>query len=389
MANCVRAPDAIRQSSRGPGLSCGPVRVAILPPTPTPYREPLFRELANLHELTVIYQSAREPGWDVPADWFPVDHPYPALHLRSWQRRRPGRTPIVWPRGLGRSLEQAAPECVVAWEYGPASLRALRWCRSRGRRFVIFTECTPEIDRLLPAVQLRLHRWLAHRADGLIVASSQARERLRAFGVPDARIHLGVQSADLAPFRSAAPSRPARKPLRVLSVGRLVPDKNLATLIEAYARAGLTPEEAVLELVGTGFLERELKEHARRLGVPARFHGHLPPAELPERFAAADIYALVSSYEPFGVVIREAAASGLPVICSRVAGAAGDVAIAGRNAFLVEPQDIEGMAGALRRLVDDPSLRAEMGAESLAIDAASEGRDLAAFAAAISGQTAR
>jgi glycosyltransferase involved in cell wall biosynthesis len=361
------------------------MRVAILPPTPTPYREPLFRELSNRHEITVIYQSASEPGWDVPEDWFPAEHPYPSRHLRSWQRRRPGRTPIVWPRGLERALAEAGPDCVIAWEYGPASLRALRWCRRHDRRFVIFTECTPQIDRLLPGPQLRLHRWLARRADGLIVASSQARDRLLAFGVAQERIHVGIQSADLEPFRNVRAQRGGREPVTVLTVGRLVPDKNLGALIDAYDRAGLKPEDATLEVLGTGFLEAELRERASLLGVPVNFRGHLPPGELPALYAAADIYALVSTYEPFGVVVREAAASGLPVICSRVAGAAGDAAIEGRNAFLVDPEDVGQVATALRRLVDDPSLRQRMGSESQAIDAESAGRDVDAFGAAVTG----
>ena len=366
------------------------MRAVILPPTPTPYREPMFKALAARDglEIEVIFQSAHEPGWDAPADWFPTDHPYPSRHLRSWQRARAGRTPIVWPRGLERALSAADPDAVVAWEYGPASLRSFAWCRLRRRRFVIFTECTPEIDRLLPASQLRLHRWLARRADALIVASKAARERLRAFGVRDDRIELGIQSADVTPFRgvAAAPEGPAARPLTILTVGRLVPDKNLATLIEGYQRAGLIAAEATLEIVGSGFLKDELERQVERLGVAARFRGHLDPSELPALYARADIYALVSTYEPFGVVIREAAAAGLPIICSSVAGAAGDVAIDGRNAVLVDPHDADEVATALRRLVDDQALRRRMGQESRAVEAEVDGRDLTAFVAAIASE---
>jgi glycosyltransferase involved in cell wall biosynthesis len=361
------------------------MRVAILPPTPTPYREPLFGKLADRFDITVVYQSAQEPGWDVPLDWFPAEHAYPARHLRSWQRRRPGRTPIVWPRRLEGALLTAAPDCVISWEYGPASLRSLRWCRRHRKAFVIFTECTPQIDRLLPAAQLRLHRWLARRADGLIVASSAARDRLLAFGVARERIQLGVQSADIAPFRSAAAksARSGAPPLTILTVGRLVPDKNVGTLLEAYAQAGLSGVEARLEIVGTGFLAQELHVRAQRLGVPVRFRGHLPHAELPEVFAAADVYALLSTYEPFGVVLREAAAAGLPLVCSRLAGAVGDVAIGDRNALLVDPERVDDVAAALLRVVRDDALRQRLGASSRAIDAAVEGRDLSAFEAAI------
>ena len=371
-----------------------PLRCAIVPPTPTPYREPLFRELARREglEVTVVYQSQREPGWDAPLDWFPSEHPYPARHLRSWQRARPGRTPVVWPRGLPGALRQLDPDCVVAWEYGSASLQAFFWCRAHRRAFVIFTECTPRIDELLSGAQLRLHRWLARHADGLIATSSAARTRLRAFGVPDQRINVSLQAADVARFRAAAAARATiaeerdsgpRRPVRVLTVGRLVPDKNLRTLLEAFVRAGLTDDDARLDVVGVGFLEEELKRRARELQVPAVFRGHLPPERLPELFAAADVYAQVSTYEPFGVVLREAAAAGLPLLCTARAGAVGDVAIADRNALVVDPERVEEVAGALLRLVEDDELRRRLSAGSRAIDAATDGLDVAAFATAI------
>lgn len=357
-----------------------------------PYREPLFRELAAREglEVTVLYQSAREPGWDVPPQWFPAEHPYPARHLRSWQRARPGRTPIVWPRGLERALSEVAPECVVAWEYGPAALRTFAWSRAHRRAFVIFTECTPRIDAMLSASQLRLHRWLARRADGLIATSSAARKRLEAFGVPGERINVSLQSADVARFRRAAQAAQTAsakprsgQPITVLTVGRLVPDKNFGRLLEAFQRAELTAGEARLEIVGVGFLQEQLSTRAGELGVPVSFRGHLATEELPPVFATADVYAQVSTYEPFGVVLREAAAAGLPLLCTLNAGAVGDVAVAGENALLVDPENVDEIAGALRRLVDDPDLRRRLGAGSRTVDAATDGRDVDAFATAM------
>jgi glycosyltransferase involved in cell wall biosynthesis len=332
-------------------------------------------------ELCVIYQSAGQPSWDVPADWFPSRHPYPAVHLRSWQRRRAGRTPVVSPRGLARALRKVDPDCVVVWEYGAASLRTLAWCRRHRRAYVIFTECTPQIDSMLPRWQLELHRRLARQADAVIAASSAARERLRAFRVPDDRIHIALQAADLERFRAVAPDR--RGGCRIISVGRLVPDKNFATLIRAV------PADAELEIVGTGFMEDELRELARRVGAPVRFRGHVSPDELPALYAAADVYALVSTYEPFGVAVREAAAAGLPIVCSGAAGAAGDVAIEGRNALLVEPGDVDEVASALSRLASDPELRARMADESRAIDRETDGSEVEAFAAAIAAASGR
>jgi glycosyltransferase involved in cell wall biosynthesis len=373
------------------GLSAPRVRCAVLPPVPVPYREPLFEGLASGHavDLRVIYQAARAPGWDAPPAWFPAEHAYDAVKLPAWQRARAdGRTPVIWPRGLEGALHDFQPDCVVAWEYGPAALRAFRWCRARRRPLVIFTECTPAIDRVLPRTQLRLHRWLASRAAGFIAASTAARERLLAMGVPPAEIEVSLQAAETERLRAVARERGTagdeRAPLTVLTVGRLVADKNIGRLLEAFARARIRPAEAVLEVCGTGPLEAELRDTASRLGVEARFRGYVSPEQLPGTYEGADAFALVSTLEPFGVVVREAVAAGLPLICTRDAGAAGDLAIEGRNALLVDPRSTDDIAAALRRLIDDTALRARLARESRAVDAeASTERSVAAFERAV------
>jgi glycosyltransferase involved in cell wall biosynthesis len=101
--------------------------------------------------------------------------------------------------------------------------------------------------------------------------------------------------------------------------------------------------------------------------VPVRFGGSVPPAELGAVYAAADALALVSSYEPFGVTLREGAAAGLPLIASRRAGAAGDVAVDGENAIVVDPADRAQIAAALRRMVREPELRERLAAGSRAV----------------------
>ena len=63
-------------------------------------------------------------------------------------------------------------------------------------------------------------------------------------------------------------------------------------------------------------MEGELRELAERLSVPVRFRGYVAPDALPGAYAEADVLALVSTYEPFGVTVRAAAATGLPLICT-------------------------------------------------------------------------
>jgi GalNAc-alpha-(1->4)-GalNAc-alpha-(1->3)-diNAcBac-PP-undecaprenol alpha-1,4-N-acetyl-D-galactosaminyltransferase len=355
--------------------SCGvPPRVAILPPVPVPYREPLFRSLAERGRVDphVIYLSASQPGWDQQASWFPGSHAYSSEVLGAWQRSRAGRTPLMLARGIGRALSAARPDCIVSWEYGPATIRALAWARRHGVPLLVFSELTPWSDPALSALQRRVHRLLAPRVDGFIVAGSQGVERLRELGVSPSLVEVALQSADLDGLGDPAAARRARSPggpVRVLAVGRLVADKNLDVLIDAFAEAGFADGEAELEIRGTGPLEAELRALVWRLGVPVALPGPAAPGRLGEVYANADLLALVSSYEPFGVTLREGAAAGLPLIASRRAGAVGDVAVDDENAIVIDPGNRSQIADALRRLVREPELRERLAAGSLAVTA--------------------
>jgi glycosyltransferase involved in cell wall biosynthesis len=345
-----------------------PPRVAILPPVPVPYREPLFRALAErcVIEPRVIYLAGSQGAWDQPRGWFADRAGYPSEVLTSWQRGRAGRSPVTVSRGLGAALGRLDPACVVSWEFGPATWRAHAWCRRRRRPLVIFSELTPWSDAGLSALQQRVHRLLAPRADGFVVASSQGVERLARLGVSRSSVEVALQSADLEPLLRHERGERSGGPVRVLVVGRLVPDKNLPLLLDAFAEAGVSGE-AELVLHGSGPLEAELRERIVRLGVAARLDGPVAPAELPSVYAGADVLALVSTYEPFGVTMREGAAAGLPLLCSRRAGATGDVAVEGENALLVDPDSRTGLVAALRRLVRDPELRERLAAGSRAV----------------------
>jgi glycosyltransferase involved in cell wall biosynthesis len=245
---------------------------------------------------------------------------------------------------------------------------ALLWCRRRRLPLVILTELTPWSAAALSGLQRRLHPLVARAADGFVAVSSQGAARLERLGVPGERVEVAIQSADLAAMAAARAPREGRPPpVRVLCVARLVPDKNLELLVDAFAAAGFAPGEAALELRGSGPLEGALRRRAESLGASVSIGGYASPAELPGLYAAADVLALVSLHEPFGVTMREGAAAGLPLLCSLRAGAAGDVAVDGENALLVDPEDRAAVTAALGRLVREPELRARLGRGSLAV----------------------
>ena len=345
-----------------------PLRCAVLTPAAVPYREPLFTALGSRDglQLRVIYGTRQLSGWDVGADWLSTTHAYDAVFLPALQRPRAGRSPVMLARGVWPALDAFDPDVVVMWEFGPTALIARAWCARRGRAAVHFSELGEAAARAVPAPQRALHGALARRAAAAIGASTQARDRLVAIGSDPARTEVSLQSVDADLIRAAALTRTAGAPsgpLRLLCVARLVPDKNIGALIDAVT------DGVELHVVGDGPLHSELVARAAQRGAAVRFTASVAPAALAGIYADADALALVSLHEPFGVALREGAAAGLPLIASSRAGATGDVAVAGQNAIVVDPEDEGAIAAAVAVMARDRPLRERMAAASRAIDA--------------------
>ena len=150
----------------------------------------------------------------------------------------------------------------------------------------------------------------------------------------------------------------------VLFVGRLEPRKGLAYLVRAFLR--LKPAFPRLRLLVVGRDDRHQRDKAMAM-VPPRlrpdlvFVGSVPQADLPSYYASADLFCAPSlGGESFGIVLAEAMAVGLPVVCSDIGGYR-DVVRDGADGLLVPPRDPEALAAAIAGLLDNPARLAAMG----------------------------
>jgi len=209
------------------------------------------------------------------------------------------------------------------------------------------------VDRIFPTSEPYLRRspFLRRVADRCQVIPLGV--RLEPFGRPDAtaaaRLRLGWSSD------GQLSARPV-----VLFVGRLRAYKGLHHLLQA-----MTGVEANLAIVGDGPERRRLEGLSRRLGIAHRVHfaGHLADDLLPAAYQAADAFVLPSHLpsEAFGLVMVEAMASGLPVVCTELGTGTSVVVQHGETGLVVPPADPEALARALQRLLSDDELRQRFG----------------------------
>lgn len=151
-----------------------------------------------------------------------------------------------------------------------------------------------------------------------------------------------------------------------LASGRFVLKKNLFRLLEAFAlyRKSLSDGDAVdLVVLGDGQLRGELEVSIQKLCL--RKHVHLPGFrqydELPVYYSLAEAFIHPSTVEPWGLVVNEAMASGLPVIVSDRCGCAGELVHPGINGFIFDPTQVDALAELIAVVGASSFLRVDFG----------------------------
>ncbi|MFL6030531.1 MAG: glycosyltransferase family 4 protein [Gaiellaceae bacterium] len=315
-------------------------RVAVVSPEPTPYRAPLFDRVAARDELdlTVIYaaKTVADRTWQVELN-------HPAVFLRGMRvpgARRLLRHSYPVTPGIFRALYLAAPDVVVVSGWSTfASQAAISWSRARRLPYVLHVE-SHDLDPR-PAWRRTVKGMFAtpaiRNAESVLVVGSAARDSVVARGAQDVHVFANTIDVDRWIERAERLERAPRDGFVVLSVGRDVPEKGFDVL-----RAACKEAEVDLAVVTGGLSEDELAQ----------------------RYVDADVFALLSRHEPWGVVVNEAAASALPLVLSDRVGAAYDLLRDGENGFLVPADDVAAAAAALRELADDAGKRRRMGVRS-------------------------
>ena len=278
----------------------------------------------------------------------------------------PRRQPLACVRGLARKLRRFGPGLVHTHLYYGNVMGRIA-ARLAGGAPVVTTLHNPDYTfeaRPTPLFRLRklLDRVTGSRNAALVAVSRAVAE--------DYRRHMGWESirvvpngVDLQAFTPGGDDRAAAEwpagGLRLLSVGRLHPQKGHRVLLDAMAAARQAGAQLSLLVAGEGAERAALEAQAGALGLPGhvRFAGRRDVLPL---LAAADVFVFPSLYEAVGIALLEAMACARPVVASRTGGIP-EVVEDGVSGILVTPGDALGLARVLATLERDPERRRRLG----------------------------
>ena len=201
------------------------------------------------------------------------------------------------------------------------------------------------------------------RADSLVACSKSLGKRASdVFGknVNPTTVHNGI---DVEKFVQLAGERVPMERRVVLSVGKFEEKKGQDVLIKAFASLARDYADLDLVLIGaTATSLQGLRQLCISEDVEKRvfFHADMPHSEVAIWFQRAILFVLPSRQEPFGIVLLEAGCLGIPVIASNVGGIP-EILIEGATGCMVTPDDVLGLAGVMRQLLDDPVAAWSMG----------------------------
>lgn len=222
-----------------------------------------------------------------------------------------------------------------------------------------------------------LKRYFVKSSNAFVVPGVSSFSYVRTLGVPEQLISTAPNAVDNDFYAAQAEQTRVHAtefrermqlPSRfILFVGRLVAEKGVFDLLEAYAKLeSRLRSEVGLVFAGDGVAREKLVRQSKQIAPGSVwFPGFAQREDLAGLYALADALVLPTHSDPWGLVINEAMACGLPIIVSNVAGCAADLVKDGHNGYVVPPQDAAKLSAAIGSLFGKPDLRQKMSVRSL------------------------
>lgn len=359
-----------------------PLKLGVLVSHPIQYFSPVYQELAkdDRVSLTVLYRTrvglveyydegfGREMKWDVPL----IDG---YRHCFLSDKNVIGG--VEW--SVISALWSNRFDVLIVHGYSAVTnLVAILLAGAMGTKVLMRGDTRLEGHHHKGGLRSIIKRALFKFCDGFVTIGSLNRAYYLRYGVPATRLFFAPFCVSNEQFEVSREARRAHRTdvraslglqgdaLLVLFAAKLVKRKRADDVIRAFVSLKHDLPNAALVIAGSGEEEVALRTFASSLGASQiRFTGFQGQRQLPILYAAADVFVLPSEAEPWGLVINEVMAAGVPVIVSDQVGAAADLVERQGTGIVFPCGDVDALSQAMRTLLAAPGLRRQMSAKAV------------------------
>jgi len=354
------------------------IRLGILVSHPIQYFAPVYRELANVHDidLTVLFRTRvgvdeyHDEGFGRAIRW---DTPLLEGYSHKFLSRK--RTLSGTELTIVQEVRRRRFDVLLVHGYNSlTNLLAILTAKLTGTRVLIRGDTRKMDHHRRSGGRRALKRALFKLVDGFVSIGTLNREYYADHGVDVRRLFFAPFCVSNSTFRLHGASHAAARArvrgeleleqddVLVLFLSKLTAKKRADDLIRAFAVIERQFANARLVIAGSGAQAEQLRNLAADLNLERLvFVGFHNQSELPGLYAACDVFVLPSANEPWGLVVNEAMAAGLPVIVSDEVGAAPDL-VEGKGTGIVFPcGNVTALAQALATLIASLDLRKRLG----------------------------
>lgn len=303
-------------------------------------------------------------------DGLPLD----GLSTAVLPQSRVGRV-VLWVFGVSPFLDRIVLNrdvVAIHAHFADAGMRIARYARRRKLPLIVTLHGADVLRRRRESIVARLfygylRREMLRSTTLFLAVSDFIKEAALRAGYPAAQIRRQTLGIPLPEDSPVTVQRPDKGVPKILFVGRLVEKKGLTYLLQACRRLADESCRFTLTIIGDGPLAAQHRQEAEDVRGPVRFLGARSASQVWEELSTADIFCMPSTEAADGdneglpIVCLEAQAAGIPVVAFSQ-GPVPEGVVEGTTAILAPDKSADGLADALRALLNDSALRSRMGA---------------------------
>jgi len=335
------------------------MKILIITNIPSPYRFPLFDEIAKNEnvELFVIYTGEYLKNFE----WHKPKLAHKHLFLKI--PRIKILTKLGYRHGILKILKQFSPEAIITGGFNYTMLIAILYAHVKSIKHYVTTDAWEFTEQNYSFIHILIRKIVYRKATGFFPVSIKGKMNIvKKYKINEAKIHIVSYTPNITNFHTIDFQK---KDFDILFSGQFIERKMplfVCEIVKELKKRGINVN---VLLLGKGALVNDVISFLNNEKISYKYQGFVQPAELPYFITKAKLFLFPSLSDGWGVVANEALASGLPVITCENTGVAGELIINNFNGFVL-PLQINEWVEHIQILLNNPVLYEDFSTNALA-----------------------